>query len=279
MMFRTKHRWSSTLQRFLLGSTGTIVLLFLSGVLLVPDPALAATRNPGDPLYCQPDEGATFLIVNGNSGVFTTYSNCYNPSANVNNDNVVTQPTHGSLVSDGTGNYVYTATPLDYTGLDTFQVHVDRSISYVSGGPGDFSEGPGNITITLNVLPSSLPPVTTASGTPVSIAVPAGSVSPCPATFGCVTGARVGTVAPAHGTLNFSGLTATYTPASGYSGTDSFTIQALGHNNDGSTALNSGNIAVQVTVAAPVPSLGTWGMIALTVMLMLSGLGLARKHA
>lgn len=254
-----------------------LTLVFLVGALFIPHPAISATRNPGDPLYCQPDEGATFLIVNGTTGVFTTYNNCYSPSSNVNNNNIVSQPTHGTLTSDGAGNYVYATTDPNYTGLDTFSVHVDRSISYTTGGPGDFAEGPGTIPLTFNILPSSLPAVTTQPHTAVQIAVPAGSVTPCPGTFGCVTGGVVGSIHPAHGTLVFSGLTGTYTPAAGFSGTDTFTIQARGRNNDGANALNSGDISVSVTVTAPaptvesVPALGTWGMIALAGLLVLAG--------
>src|ERR1019366_7388384 len=251
-----------------------LTLVFLVGALFIPHPAISATRNPGDPLYCQPDEGATFLIVNGTTGVFTTYNNCYSPSSNVNNNNIVSQPTHGTLTSDGAGNYVYATTDPNFTGLDTFSVHVDTSFGYVSGGPGDFAGGGGTIPLTFNVLPSSLAGVTTPSGTAVQIPVPPGAVTPCPATFGCVTGGVVGSIHPAHGTLVFSGLTATYTPAAGFSGTDTFTIRALGANHDGTTALNSGDISVSVTVsAAPVvvssaPTLGTWGTIALAGLLM-----------
>jgi hypothetical protein len=242
--------------------------------LIASHSAMCATPNPGEPLFCQPDEGATFLIVNGTTGVFTTNNDCYTGS-NVNNNNVTVQPTHGTLTSDGAGNYVYVTTDPNFTGLDTFSVHVDASVGYTSGGPGDFGGGAGTIPMTFNVLPSSLPAVTTPFATAVGIPLPAGSVTPCPATYGCVTGGSVGSIAPAHGTLVFSGLTATYTPAAGYSGTDTFTIRARGVNHDGTGALNSGNISVSVTVGAPavssVPALGTWGMIALAGLLVLAG--------
>ena len=256
--------------------------LFLLSALFLPHSAMSATANPGDPLYCQPNEGATFLIVNGNAGVFTTNSDCYSPFANVNNNNVTIQPTHGTLTSDGAGNYVYVTTDPNYTGLDTFSVHVDTSTGYTSGGPGDFGDGAGTVPLTFNVLPSSLPPVTTAYGTAVQIPIPAGSVTPCPATFGCVTGGIVGSIQPAHGTLIFSGLNATYTPASGFSGTDTFTIRARGKDNYGLQALNSGNISVSVTVGPPtatVPALGTWGMIALAGLLVLAGCRWMRTRA
>ena len=38
--------------------------------------AFAVNPNHGDPLFCQPNEGTTFLITNG-GGVFTVNSDCY----------------------------------------------------------------------------------------------------------------------------------------------------------------------------------------------------------
>src|ERR1035437_6856058 len=207
--------------------------LFLLSALFLPHSAMSATANPGDPLYCQPNEGATFLIVNGNTGVFTTNSDCYSPFANVNNNNVTIQPTHGTLTSDGAGNYVYVTTDPNYTGLDTFSVHVDTSTGYTSGGPGDFGEGAGTVPLAFNVLPSSLPPLTAADGPRGRIPIPARSGTPWPAAVGVGAGGIVGSIQPAHGTLIFSGLNATYTPASGFSGTDTFTIRAQGKDNNG----------------------------------------------
>jgi hypothetical protein len=82
--------------------------------------------------------------------------------------------------------------------------------------------------------------------------------------------------------LVFSGLNATYTPASGFSGTDTFTIRARGKDNYGLQSLNSGNISVSVTVGsttATVPALGTWGMIALAGLLVLAGCRWMRTRA
>src|ERR1035441_5178125 len=152
-------------------SLRTLAPLFLF-VLIVPHSAVSATRNPGEPLYCQPDEGATFLIVNGTAGVFTTDSDCYSPTSNKNNNNVTVQPTQGTLTSDGAGNYAYVTTDPNFTGLDPFSVHVDTSTGYTSGGPGDFAGGAGTVNLTLNVLPSSLAGLTTPSGTAVQIPVP-----------------------------------------------------------------------------------------------------------
>src|ERR1035438_10643564 len=49
---------------------------------------VCTAQNPGDPLFCQPQEGTTFLIVNGGAGVFTVDPDCYNNNAN--NDTTLT---------------------------------------------------------------------------------------------------------------------------------------------------------------------------------------------
>ncbi len=97
-------------------------------------------------------------------------------------------------------------------------------------------------------------------GVATMVPVPAGSVTGCSevgnggvgpvagAIYGCITGVQAGTVHPAHGTLVASGGTLQYTPTTGYMGPDVFSYQALGVNNDGTTALNSGDVSVQVTV-------------------------------
>jgi len=226
---------------------------------------LAATinPNPGDPLFCQPQEGTTFLIVNGGSGVFTADPDCYNNNANNDTTLSITTGQGGSLngIVSPTGiNYVYTPPTPTFTGLDTFTIPV-TTVWNGAGGTGSAggtsrSGGPATLNITLNVLPSS---VTLLANGPTSVTVPAGSVSSCTApgnagigpaagaVVGCVTGITAGTVAPTHGKLIVSGNTLLYTPNAGYNGADSFTYQAVGLNTDGYKALNSGDITVNVT--------------------------------
>jgi hypothetical protein len=37
----------------------------------------ALANNPGDPLFCQPQEGTTYIINNSGSGTFTADPDCY----------------------------------------------------------------------------------------------------------------------------------------------------------------------------------------------------------
>lgn len=247
-----------------------------------------AAANPGDPLFCQPNEGVEFLIVNGGAGVFTSDADCYNN--NYANDTDTTIATSGGGVltrAAGTGNYVYTPPTPTFVGTDTFPISV-TTVWNSAGGTGSAggASRPGGLatlTITLNVIPST----TTLSvlGVPTLVPVPAGSITGCtvggnagqgPAAgsiHGCVTRVvATGATAPSHGTLSPSGNTIQYTPAANYSGSDTFSYRVLGTNTDGSTALNSGDVTVQVTVTQPVPALGTWAMAILCGLLLLFGM-------
>lgn len=256
-----------------------------------------AQANPGDPLFCQPQEGIVYLIVNGGSGVFTSDSDCYgNNYANDTDTTIATSQGGVMTRTAGTGNYIYTPPTPGFTGLDTFPIHV-TTVWNSAGGTGSAGGthspgGPATFTITLNVIPATT--TLTASGATL-VPVPAGSISGCSApgnggtgpvagaVFGCITVLTTGISAPGHGSLVLYGNTLRYTPTPGYSGTDTFTYEALGVNNDGSTALNSGVVTVQVTVpTAPVgiPTLGFWGLFILTGALLLFGLrGLTRQTA
>ena len=225
--------------------------------------AAGPSPNPGDPLFCQPQEGTTFLIVNGGAGVFSADADCYNDNT-ANDTTLSITTTQGGMLtgtrSTGAINYLYTPPTPTFTGLDTFTIPV-TTVWNGAGGTGSAGGtvrpgGPATMTVTLNVLPAS---VTLVANGPTLVAVPAGSVSSCTAVgnsglgpaagavVGCVTGIQKGLVAPSHGALSTSGNTLLYTPTTGYSGSDTFTYQAVGVNTDGSSSLDSGEITVSVT--------------------------------
>jgi hypothetical protein len=248
------------------------------------------TPNPGDPLFCQPNEGTTFLIVNGGAGVFTVDGDCFNNNPTNNTTLTISTGMGGTLngtnLSSNT-TYVYTPPTPTFTGLDTFSIPV-TTVWNSAGGPGSAggSARPGaaaTLNITLNVIPSTTT-LNVPFGVPTSVPVPAGSVTGCTApgnasqgptssaVVGCVTGIvksfTTETIAPSHGTLTTSGNALLYTPNVGYSGPDTFTYQAVGTNTDGSNALDSGDVTVTVTVpvsTTPVPS---------SLLLMLAGLAM-----
>jgi len=167
-----------------------------------------------------------------------------------------------------------------FTGLDTFPITV-TTVWNAAGGTGSAGGtahpgGPATMTITLNVIPASTTLAVT-EGIARPVPVPAGSVSGCSAvgnlgngpvagvTYGCVT-AITKTANPSHGTLATVGNALSYTPAVGYVGSDTFTYDALGVNNDGTLSLDSGAVTVTVTVsAANTPLPPTWTLLLLGI--------------
>jgi hypothetical protein len=249
--------------------------------------AIPPSANPGDPLFCQPQEGTTFLIVNGGSGIFTVDGDCFNNNYANDTQNSITTTQGGTLTkSGGTGNYVYTPPTPNFTGLDTFQMSV-TTVWNSAGGTGSaggtvapvsgIGGGPATLTITLNVIPATTS-FTVAANIAVPIPVPAGSVSGCSAAgnpgkgpvagavYGCTT-AIAPASSPAHGTLTASGNGILYTPTAGYVGTDTFTYEAFGVNNDGSTSLDSGPVTVifnLLPAGTPLPP--TWSLLLLGLL-------------
>jgi hypothetical protein len=251
-----------------------------------------AQPNPGDPLFCQPQEGVQFLIVNGGVGIFTANNDCYgNVSANDTTLSIATSQggTLNGTILGASINYIYTPPTAGFTGLDTFSIPVTTVWNGAGGvgsaGGGAAPGGPATLNVTLNVIPA-----TTTFTVPVGVAtlvpVPAGSISGCTvggnpglgpapgAVYGCIGRILQTGAAPGHGTLSVSGNTIRYTPNPGYQGPDTFHYQARGVNADGASALNSGTVTVQVNVTSPsvpVPTLGAWGMALLFGSLLLFG--------
>jgi large repetitive protein len=254
--------------------TGTTVFLIAAGAILAP---LAQAQNPGDPLYCQPNEGNTFLIVNGGGGIFSVGADCFADNPANDTQNTITTSHGGTLtLSNGafSSNYTYTPPTPGFTGLDTFNINVTTSVNG-AGGPGNGGGGPVTDAIILNVLPATVT-LSVVPNTPTMVPIPAGAVTGCGAqgnpgvgpassvVSGCTTAIGLGpflsppSITTAHGTVTTSGNALLYTPNPGYVGPDTFTMQVFGVNTDGNTALNSGNVTVNVTVGTvpttPAPS-------------------------
>jgi hypothetical protein len=272
-------------------------LLLVSGFACLISPVLRAQANPGDPLFCDPNEGVTFLIVNGGSGIFTVNSDCYggNPANDVNPSSIPTSQ-GGTITRIGTSlNYTYTPPTSKFTGIDTFPFSVTTVCNRIGGtgsaGGTSCPGGPANFTVSLNVLPATVS-ITLSGTSPQALTIPAGSVSGCSAVgnagngpapgavYGCTTALIQGGggVNPSHGTLTPSGNTLVYTPNGSFIGFDTFTVQVQGVNDDGTTALNSGNVTVTVG-AVSIPAVGTFGMLLLFSFLLIFGARLAKRHS
>ena len=149
---------------------------------------------------------------------------------------VVAAPANGTIVSV-IGNVISYRPTTGFSGVDSF--------TYRALGPGGTQSTPPAL-VSITVAPS-VPIVTapstvsTAFNTPVAINLAAQIT-------GVATSIAIATPA-AHGTTSISGTTVTYTPTSGYFGTDSFKYTATG---PGGTSLPS--TPVNISVASPPPT-------------------------
>jgi hypothetical protein len=150
---------------------------------------------------------------------------------------IVTGPTHGTLSGSPPG-VTYTSAP-NYHGGDSFTFRAFDGALFSN-----------TATVSITITPVNDPPVavdqavTTPQDTPVAITLAASDVDLDPLTFAILTG-------PSHGTLSGSPPDVTYTPATGYSGADSFTFRAW----DGSVFSNAATVSVTVTPVTPLPQI------------------------
>ena len=147
---------------------------------------------------------------------------------------IETGPAHGELT--GTMPDLTYVPDLDYGGPDSFTFTAN-----------DGQVDSNAATVSIAVLPVNDPPVasagsaSTAQDTAVAIALVATDVEGDPLTYAIVT-------PPAHGSLSGAAPVLTYTPAAGYSGSDSFTFKA----SDGTADSNVAAVSITVTAVSSV---------------------------
>ncbi|QQL50322.1 Ig-like domain-containing protein [Mucilaginibacter ginkgonis] len=170
-----------------------------------------------------PTSPITVTITVRPVGVNDTYSTTVNTAiANTVKDNdgasatgttvkVVTPPTYGTVTAN-TGNTAFTYTPANnYVGADTY--------SYSLTTADGVTSAPITVTVTVNGKPTGVNDAyTTAINTPIVNDVKANDGAAASTTVAVVT-------QPAHGTVaaNAGNTAFTYTPATGYVGTDTYT--------------------------------------------------------
>ena len=149
---------------------------------------------------------------------------------------VATAAAHGSASISGT-TATYTPTT-NYIGSDSF--------TYTATGPGGTSS-PATVSITVPT-----PPAPTAGNVAVSVGYNSSgsSVTLTPSGF---YSSIVLASKPSHGSASVNWTTATYTPTSGYSGSDSFTYTVTGA---GGSSTGTVNVTVATASAAPAPTVG-----------------------
>jgi hypothetical protein len=180
------------------------------------------------------------VTVTANNGSVTTNQNTPvngNLSATDSAGNaigfaVVTNPAHGSVTINNLSTGAFTYTPASgYTGSDSFTFKATDSVTGTVSNTATESETVNSTTVNPPVANNGS--VTTTAGTAVNGTLSATGTAPL--SFSVVA-------APAHGTVSITNASTgafTYTPASGFSGSDSFTFHASNGGGASNTATES----------------------------------------
>ncbi len=170
------------------------------------------------------------------------------PPATLAPPTITQPPANGTVSVDGSGNVVYTPNA-GFSGSDTFTYEV-----CVQTAPTQCKTA----TASVNVLgaTATADSATTKADTPVTIGILSNDTSSDPANAP-LTGPATAVSAPAHGTVVYNpDGTATYTPAAGFTGTDTFEYQictAQGTYPAPACATGKVTVVVTSTVTPPVP--------------------------
>ena len=159
----------------------------------------------------------------------------------------VTNPAHGTLTLNANGSFTYVPA-LGYYGADSFTY---------TAGDGKATSGAATVTITINNVNNAPVAVddsyTVEQGSVLTVAVPGVLGNDTDVDGEALTAIKL--TNPAHGAvvLNANG-SFSYAPASGFSGTDTFTYAA----NDGQ--VDSNTATVTITVTLPPGATATFGL-------------------
>jgi VCBS repeat-containing protein len=147
----------------------------------------------------------------------------------------VSNPSHGTVTLNSNGSFTYTPTS-NYNGTDSFTYRA-----------GDGQANSNTATITITVTAVNDPPVavidaySTGKDIILNVAAPGVLGNDTDVEGSTLTATKMSN--PAHGTVTLNGNGSfTYTPSSGYTGTDSFTYRAR----DGQA--NSNTVTVKITI-------------------------------
>lgn len=156
---------------------------------------------------------------------------------------IVTNPAHGSVTINNLSTGAFTYTPAsNYVGSDSFTFKATDSVTGTVSNTATESETVNSTTV--NPPVASNGSVTTTAGTAVNGTLSATGTGPL--TFAVVT-------SPAHGTVSITNASTgafTYTPASGFSGSDSFTFHASNSGGTSNTATESETVTASGSCAS-----------------------------
>ena len=188
-----------------------------------------------DPANDPPTADAQSVTTGEDTAIAVTLTGS-DPDGDGLNFSVLTNPAHGSL-SGTPPDLTYTPAP-NYNGPDSFTFSVN-----------DGSATSNTATVSITVNPVNDAPVadaqsvTTDEDTPTTVTLTGSDAD----NTDTLTYAIVDQ--PAHGTLSGTAPDLTYTPTTGYSGSDSFTFQI----NDGTTNSNTATVSITVNAVGHAP--------------------------
>jgi hypothetical protein len=170
------------------------------------------------------------ITVNEDSSVvIAILANAYDPDGDSISLTSVTQPSHGTVLVNGDGTVTYTPNA-NYNGPDAFDFTISDSTGLTTSG---------TVQIQVNAVNdapvTSAESITTNEETPVQVTLDATDADNDTLTFAIIS-------QPEHGMVSILGNVATYTPATDYFGSDSFTFQA----NDGLANSNISTVTITV---------------------------------
>ncbi len=203
-------------------SGASLVEAAIDDVVIVAEaPNQAPTANPQS--VTTAEDTALTIILTGSD-----------PDGNPLTFSVTSAPSQGTL-SGTAPNLTYTPSA-NFNGSDSFTF-------IVNDGRVDSTPATVSITVTpVNDQPvANSQSVTTQQDTALAITLSGSDVDGDPLTYSIVT-------SPSHGSLSGTGPSLTYTPASGYTGSDSFTFKV----NDGNLDSNPATVSITVNPAGPV---------------------------
>ena len=185
------------------------------------------------------NHGGTVTVTASNGSVTTNENTAVNGTLSASDSAgnamtfaVVTNPAHGSVTINNAGTGAFTYTPAsNYTGSDSFTFKATDNVTGTVSNTATESETVNSTTV--NPPTASNGSVTTNENTAVSGTLSATGSGTL--TFAVVTN-------PAHGTVSITNASTgafTYTPASNYVGSDSFTFHASNSGGTSNTATES----------------------------------------
>ncbi len=185
------------------------------------------------------NHGGTVTVTASNGSVTTNQNTPVNGTLSASDSAgnaisfaIVTNPAHGSVTINNLSTGAFTYTPASgYTGSDSFTFKATDSVTGTVSNTATESETVNSTTVSPPTASNGS--VTTTAGTAVNGTLSASGTGPL--TFAIVAN-------PSHGTVSITNTATgafTYTPASGFSGSDSFTFHASNSGGTSNTATES----------------------------------------